>query len=167
MLLMRMLTSGTNSRLHKRLRSDKELVYAVTGVHSRMHDVGSIGCLIFVDPDIVEVLKATEITLEELRNFSAGRFNNDELTIAKRKAVTSFTVAMEGQTAVLDYHVDRAIKGLLPESPQAYIDRIEKVTVEQIVTVAKRIFVNERLNLLYFGRRSEEVAKALEGGVFF
>ena len=86
-----------------------------------------------------------------LDNCRTGAFEDWELEGARRAVVSALRATMDAQGRLEDYWMGQAVAGL-EESPQDLVDRVEAVTREQVVAVAKKM----ELDTIYFLKGKED-----------
>ena len=88
--------------------------------------------------------------LAQLDNCKAGRIDAQELEGGRRAVVSSLHTSMDSQARLEDFWLGQAVAGLT-EGPEALADRVEAVTMDQVVAVANRL----ELDTIYFLKGQE------------
>ncbi|HDR46325.1 MAG TPA: insulinase family protein [Geoalkalibacter subterraneus] len=141
---------GFNSRLMRKIRSDRGLAYSVYSYYQvgrRLPGLFIAGCE--TRPDAVEeVIELMRQTMEEMRN---DPVTPQDLKLAKESLINSFVFTFEDQhdvvamTMRLDYYDYPA------DYLSGYRDRIAAVTREDVMRVARRYLDPERQALVLVG----------------
>ena len=95
--------------------------------------------------------KAKAEILVQLDNCRTGAFEDWELEGARRAVVSAMRTAMDAQGRLEDYWLGQAVAGLA-EPPKDLVDRVEAVTRDQVVAVAKKM----ELDTIYFLKGKED-----------
>ena len=95
--------------------------------------------------------KAKAEILAQLENCRTGTFEDWEREGARRAVVSAMRTAMDAQGRLEDYWLGQAVAGLA-EPPKDLVDRVEAVTRDQVVAVAKKM----ELDTIYFLKGKED-----------
>ncbi|NIA07575.1 MAG: hypothetical protein GWP14_08070 [Actinobacteria bacterium] len=140
------LTRGESSRLAKRLKNDKSLVLSINSYSSTpaMYP-GSFVIQARIEP--AKLAKARQAIIDELEQLKANGVSKKELATAKRQKIAdhiSSLQTMQGQA-------DQIGRDLLATGDahfsDGYVDRIQEVTPEQILEVARKYLDPQKLCL--------------------
>lgn len=140
---------GFNSRLFLNIRSEKGLSYNIHSRNCFFQDTGLLGIFGGVKRENFE-LAVSEI-VKELKRFKIERIPAEELRKTKEKFKNRFLFGIElpeDRAKWLGYQEFSRKKFL---SPEEFLKKIEAVTKEDIIRVARKLFISKRVNLALIG----------------
>ncbi|HEX2174167.1 MAG TPA: pitrilysin family protein, partial [Dehalococcoidia bacterium] len=147
-LLNVILGEGMSSRLFLELRERYGLAYDVHSYVSHFLDVGAATIYAGVDPKkIDDALKAVLHELARLRE----EIPEDELHKAKEYSKGRLLLRMEDTRAVAGWWGGQELLADQVRSVDEVVGLIDRVTPDDILAVARRIFVPDKLNLAVVG----------------
>ena len=149
-----LLGGGMSSRLFDKIRDKMGAAYYVSSRAMDLTDHGFLyanaGVNNKVLPDVVEaILKEFKLLKEEL-------VSDKELQKAKDHIVGSMMLGLETSDSVADFYGDQEIVHQEILKPDQVAEKIQAVTAEEIMAVAKDIFVDDKLNLAVVGPVEDE-----------
>ncbi len=150
-VLMAMLGGGMSSRLFIEVRERRGLCYYVGTSRELYHDAGTLVTQAGVSVNEDKVKQALSIILREHTAITQGKIRVGELERAKELIKGRFILSFEDSSHVASFYGTQKILENDIQSPQALIHAIEKVTKEDVVSVATDIIKNERLNMAMIG----------------
>ena len=160
-LMSVILGEGMSSRLFVEVREKHGLAYDVHSGVSHFLDCGAFVVTAGVDPQ--RVYDAVEMILRQIGNLRDG-VGDDELEKAKRLSTGRLMLRMEDSRAVSGWMGNLEL--LLGEilDLDAVIESLKSVTPSQIRDVARRVLVDDKLNMAVVGptrahRRFERLLK--------
>jgi len=157
-VLSTILGGGMSSRLWLAVRERRGLAYRVsTGVET-YPDAGYLATQSGVEHHNLE--ETIKVILDEYRLITKEKVGEEELKKAKDHIKGQMALSFEGSDDIIEYLVSQeVIRGeiILPKEKAKQID---KVTAEDVLRVAKDIFVNKKLNLTVIAPKAD--AKKLE-----
>ncbi len=160
-LLSTILGGNTSSRLFVEIREKRGLAYGVhTGVES-YKDCGYLATQTGVDHGKLE--ETVKIIIGEYKKISSQKVSVQELKKAKDYIKGTSIMNFESSDEVAMFHIDQETrKGKIMTLPEIF-KKIDKVAANDILRVAKDIFVDKKLNLAVIGphRNSKELEKKL------
>lgn len=143
------LGGGMSSRLFKKVRGELGAAYYVRAGSELFLDYGNFSVSAGVDHRKLEiVLKAI---LREFERLVEELVDKAELQKAKDHIVGNFILGMETSDELAGFYGSQEILAEKLLKPSQIIDKIQKVTSEEIRSLAKTIFKNEALNLALIG----------------
>ena len=153
-VLNTILGNGDNSRLFQNIRDDKGLTYYIGSSHTDYSDDG----LFYIRAGVAKenLSLALQSIREEVDKMATNDVLEDELHTAKEFLKGRLLMDLETSDDLLQYY---AIQQLLDPNvltPQEMIERIEKVTVDEIRDVADRLFTNNNMYLGVIGPVGED-----------
>lgn len=148
-VLATILGKGMSSRLWQKLREEMGVGYYVHATSDTYTDHGLFTISAGVDIKRIEEVISTLIS--ECKKIISDPISDEELKKVKDYMCGSFMLGLETSDSRAEYVAGNSIVRGKIESPQEEIEKIQKVTVKEIKDVAKKIFVDEGLNLAIIG----------------
>ncbi len=155
-VLNNVLGGGMSSRLFVQVRERRGLAYYIHSSADHYHETGVFTTQSGVDTKRID--QAISVIKDEYFGLAKGKFpiSPEELSKAKEYLIGRMTLEMEDSRAVAGYYGLQEILKREIITPADYFAKINKVTMEQVVTVAKDIFRVEKLNLAIIGPFKEK-----------
>ena len=148
-VLSGILGKGMSSRLFQKLREEMGVGYYIYASHDAYTDHGIFSISAGVDTSRFEEVLA--VLLDECKKLKHTLVDEDELKKVKDYLTGSFVLGLETSDSRAEYAaVNQILKGKIV-SLEEEIDDIQKVTAEEIQTLAQEIFVEKHLNLAVIG----------------
>lgn len=161
-LLNTILGGNMSSRLFQEIRERRGLAYSIYSFISSHVDTGMFGVYIAVDPKTS--LKSTKLILREMRKLKEMRVDPTDLNNAKEYTKGGLLLAAES----VDNHMVRLAQNEIHFGRQiplkSVIDKIEAVTGDEIIDLARYLFQSEQLALTMLGPVSDK--KSFEDVLF-
>jgi predicted Zn-dependent peptidase len=160
-LLSIILGGNMSSRLFTEIREKRGLAYSVsTGVES-YRDCGYLATQAGVEHDNLE--KTIEIILKEYKKIAMDKVAEKELQKAKDYIKGKSVMSFEESDEVAMFFVDQEVRKKKILMMEEIFKRFDKVTVGDILRVAKEIFQPKKLNLAVIGphKSSKKLEKLL------
>ena len=132
------LSAGKSSRFEKRLVHEKHLVNQIYGYNMEMKDPGVFLVMAMVNPG-VKVEDVEKEILSELEKLKKGEVTQAELDKVKINTKAEFIYSLEASNNVTSLYGDYLVKGDL-EPLLEYEENLDKITLKDIVRVAKKYF---------------------------
>ncbi len=148
-VLATILGGGMSSRLFMAVRERRGLAYHVNTSTESFHDTGYLAAYAGIEHKNLE--KTVQVILDEYKKVATEKVDAEELKKAKEYIKGKMAMGLEGSDDVVEYLVTQeTIRGeiTLPKEKAKMIDR---VTADDVLRVAKDIFVNKKLNLAVIG----------------
>jgi len=146
--------SGQGGRLFRKLRDQEGLAYTVTSFSRVGLDPGYFGTYIATSPRNLQ--RAIEGLQRELERVSRQEVTREELERAKRYIVGTYEIGLQTHAAqAMTMALDERY-GLGFDYGKRYIQRIQKVTAEDVLRVAKAYIDLDRYVLVVVGPDVEE-----------
>ena len=153
---------GFTSRITTRVRSDEGLAYSArSAMIPRVHYPGEIRAS--VQSKNPTVALATKIILEEIDRIRTEPVEDDELQTAKNALIETFPRTFESKVGMLNVFVNDAMTDRAPDYWKIYRDRVRAVSAEDILAVARRYLLADRMAILLIGRWDEMAPGDLDG----
>ena len=141
--LMTVAGVGMSSRLNLRLREELGLAYDATGFYSGFEDAGSVGFY------IATAIQNRERTVKELRrlvrNLLQKPITNQELEHAKEQLIGGLVLPMESVTNRMMRTAQNELYFGGYHTLERDVEKIARLTLEDLRTEAKRLFASEKL----------------------
>ena len=148
-LLNTMLGGSMSSRLFQILREERGMAYSVYSYLSSHSDTGALVVYAGTSPD--EVQHAINLVLKELSRFQHFEPDPDELQATKELIKGQFMLSLEStENRMIRLAKNEIYLGRV-QSPHEVIERVQKVTGEDILRLTRECFRDEYLNLQLIG----------------
>ncbi|MCU1266053.1 MAG: peptidase domain protein [Acidobacteria bacterium] len=144
-MLASVLGGGTSSRLWQRIREQRGLAYSVGAGVSTFSDIGVFSVYAGTSPDQLD--EVLDISLEELRRIVNEPVAEAELRLVKDQAVSSTLLGLESSNARASTLARQEIIHGRRISPDEMIRRLEAVTADDILRVARTYIISQNLAL--------------------
>lgn len=150
-VLAAILGGGMSSRLFSEVREKRGLAYYVRTSSEHFQDVGNIVSTAGLDPKRVE--EGISVIVEEYSKFASGKAGVSQKELAKAKEFLKghFVLELEDSRSVAAFYAGEELLEKKIEDPDELINRIEKVSLDQVEAVAKKYFRETTLNLAIIG----------------
>ncbi|MGH2354732.1 MAG: M16 family metallopeptidase [Chloroflexota bacterium] len=148
------LGDGMSSRLFLEVRERRGLAYDVQSYVNAFYDAGAVVVTAGIEPEQVQpALGAILVEVDKLRQSPVPEA---ELRKVKEYVKGRTLLSLEDSASVANWYATQEL--LTPEvlTPDEAIERIEAVTVEDVLRVARRVFTPEWLNLALIGPQTDE-----------
>ena len=159
-ILAVILGGGMSSRLFIQVRERRGLAYGVSTGVDALHDAGSLATQVGVEHE--NVLETVRVILEEYRKISTEKVLDEELARAKEYIKGGLAMGLEGSYDVAEYLVAQEVLRDTVTLPEEKVAKIDAVTVDDVLRVAKDIFTNKKLNLAIIGPHDVKMKRKLE-----
>ena len=161
-VLRGVLGGGRSSRLYQKLRDEMGVGYYLSASNDSFTDHGIFSVSTGVDNKrVLEVIKAI---LGELRKITEELVSEKELKKAKDYIAGNIMLGLESSDSIAEYYGIQEILQKPIVDPSQLSRKIRAVTAQDIRTVARQIFKNEKLNLAFIGpfKNGEQFKKILK-----
>lgn len=150
-LLAAVLGGGMSSRLFHEVREKRGLAYYVRSSSDHYIDCGSLVSTAGIDPKRVE--EAIKVMIEEYQKVRSSKFGvqSSELKKAKEFSKGHIVLEFEDSRSVASFYAVQELLEKKIDNPDEVLDKIDKVTLEDIERVAKKYLVSKTLNLAIIG----------------
>lgn len=152
---------GMSSRLFHRVREKLGAAYYIRASNDLLLDHGHFSVSAGVDHKKLElVIKAI---LEELKRLADEPVGAEELKKAKDHLIGNFILGMETSDELAGFYGSQEILSEKLSRPSQVINKIRKVSSDDVRKVARTIFKNDKLNLALIGpyRKAETFKRIL------
>ena len=150
-ILSVILGGGMSSRLFIDVRERRGLAYSIRTSVDRYRETGYMGTYAGVDPKKAD--EAVSVILEQSYGIAGGKFpiSGSELKKAKEFLKGHLALALEDTKDVTSFFGEQTL--FLPEilTPEEIFKRVDRISIDEVLSEAKRLFVPSRLNLAVIG----------------
>jgi len=148
-LLAIILGGNMSSRLFIEVRERRGLAYSVFTFSDSFLECGYLATQAGVDHEKIE--ETVKIILEEYKKIATEKVSIKELQKAKDFIKGKSVMGLESSDEVAMFFIDQGLKKKKIMTPREIFAKIDKVTVSDILRVAKDIFKEKTLNLAVIG----------------
>lgn len=135
------LGGSANSKLFQNVREKASLAYTASSNYVRFKSNIFINCGI----EIENFDKALGIIRKQIEDMGNGDFTDEDIENTKKVIISSIKAIDDEQDTSIMYFFGQELSNSQDEIPQ-YIKKIQNVTIEQIINIAKKI----QFNTIYF-----------------
>lgn len=163
-VLSAILGGGMSSRLFIEVRERRGLAYAVKTSVDRYTETGYIATYAGVHPK--KASEAVSVILDQYYGLANGTYpiSEKELKKAKEYVKGHLALALEDTKDVNGFFADQVLFLEKVRTPEDVFEAVDKVTVQDVLSEAKRLFMPSGLNLAIIGPYKSELEfkKAIE-----
>jgi predicted Zn-dependent peptidase len=149
-----------NARLENNIREDKGFTYGIRSSISEDPYVGSFTTLLGSVRSEVTDSAMTEI-LYEMKRLREERVPEDELSLIKSVMTGAFARGLESPQTIADYALNIARYNLPPDYYRTYLEKLNAVTAEDVMAMAKKYLTPDQAHILVVGNKAEVAEKLL------
>ncbi len=150
-ILSAILGAGMSSRLFIEVRERRGLAYSIRASMDRYQEVGYFGT--YAGVNVKKAPEAIKVILDQIYGLASGKYEitKKEITKAKEFLKGNLSLALEDTRDVSHFFGDQGL--FLPKilTPEEIYKKIDEVSLEGIMSEAKKLFTKERLNLAIIG----------------
>ena len=159
-ILSDILGGSMSSRLYQKVREQMGAAYYVRAGADLSTDHGFFAVSAGVGNEKFEpVLRAV---LEELKKIREEGVSDKELNLSKEHIIGRLILGLETSDDLAGFYGEQEILEKKIEEPEEIIKKIEAVKENDIISVAKDIFQNNKMNLAFIGPFKEDEKKRFE-----
>ncbi|MBI2195441.1 MAG: insulinase family protein [Candidatus Levybacteria bacterium] len=150
-ILAAILGGGMSSRLFHEVREKRGLAYYVRSTAEHCQDVGNITTYAGVDSKRAE--EAVKVIIDEYRKISnlKSQISNLELKKAKEFIKGHLVLELEDSRSVSGFYAQQELLEKEIKNPDQIMKKIDNVTAQKVLEVAKKYFKNSGLNMAVIG----------------
>ena len=153
-VLNTILGGNMSSRLFQEIREKRGLAYNVYSFLSSFLDAGAMG--IYLGTEAGNVNRALKVIRREIRKIQQGKISRADLRAVKEHLTGGVLLSSENtDTQMMRLAKNEGVFGRYV-SYDELIGRIEKVTVDEVVAVAKQAFQDRKVSLVTLGPLEEK-----------
>lgn len=158
-LLMAILGGGMSSRLFYEVRERRGLCYYIQSGRETFAETGYVFTRAGLNIDINKINEAIKVIVSEHKKISDGKLSDEELIKAKEMIKGRLILSLEDSNNLANFIGKKLLLENKIEKPEDLIKKIEQVSKDEIIDLAKKIFIQEKLNLAVIGPFREEEIK--------
>ncbi|WP_109485464.1 M16 family metallopeptidase [Occallatibacter savannae] len=150
LILNTILGGGMSSRLFQTIREERGLAYAIYSDLSPYSDTGSL--CVYAGTSAGKALEVVDLVMAEFNNLKENPLSDEELRRGKDQLKGNILMGLESSNSRMANLARQEMYFHQFFTAEEVIARIEAVTAEQIQTMAKRLFVPDRIAITLLGR---------------
>ena len=131
------LGGSANSKMFQNVREKAHLAYVASSSYLRHKNNIFINCGI----EIANYEKTLEIIKEQLKDMEKGDFTEEDLENAKKGIIATIKTIPEEQDTEISYCFGQELVKT-KVSLEEYIEKIKKVTKQNVIDIAKKVSIN-------------------------
>jgi len=152
-VLNTVLGGNMSSRLFQEVREKRGLAYTIYSFLSSYLDSGLFGVYTAIDPQ--EVNQVLQIINKEIREIQQGKITTSDLDDAKEHLIGGLLLGAENtDTRMMRLARNEFVFGRYI-TDEEIIDRLEKVTLDEVIQSAQDIFKDDHVSLVTLGKIKE------------
>ena len=150
-ILVTVLGRGMSSRLHDEIREKHGLAYSVGSSIERYIDTGYLETYIGVDPKRID--EAIKVLQDQIYGLASGSYpiGREELLKAKEDIKGRLALSLEDTHDVNYFFSEDFLFGIQQNTPEEIFAKVDRVTLEDVMAAAKKIFRPKFANLAIIG----------------
>jgi predicted Zn-dependent peptidase len=154
------LGSGMSSRMFLNIREKHGLTYYISAANNQSTDAGYFFVKAGVQHNNLQ--KAVKLIIRELQKIKEKKVSKRELSKAMEYLKGGLLMNLEASDEVASFFGNQELYRKEVKQPEELIEKLEKVTEDDILKLAKKIFVNRGLNLAVIGPHQDKEKDQLE-----
>ena len=153
-ILNTILGGSMSSRLFQEIREKRGLAYSVYSFLSGYIDTGLLGVYVGTDPK--EVNSVLELVNKEIRGIQKGELSESDLAEAREHLIGGILLGSESpDSRMMRLAKNEYVFGRYVDFDEM-VAKLEKVTVEDVIAIAKETFQDQAVSLVVLGPVNEE-----------
>lgn len=153
-MLNSVLGGMASSRLMEEVRIKRGLAYDVHTENIMNSDTGSL--VVSANLDTSRLQEGLKVVLAEFKKIAEAKISEEELKKAKDNYIGRNSIALESSHALASFYAEQELLEGEILTPEEIFAKINRVTAEEILAVARDIFKPEKLNLALIGPFQEK-----------
>ncbi|MDI6778461.1 MAG: pitrilysin family protein [Patescibacteria group bacterium] len=150
-ILANILGGTMSSRLFLSVRERLGLAYYISASYESYTDSGYLAVKAGVGTEREKIEKAVKTIIGEIRKIRDKKVSWRELQKAKDNLRGKMALSLESSDEVAAFLAGQELMKRKIETPDQILARVDKVSADDIMRVARKIFANEKLNLALIG----------------
>ncbi|MEK9169365.1 MAG: pitrilysin family protein [Patescibacteria group bacterium] len=150
-VLITILGGGASSKLFQEVREKKGLCYYISTGAEQYLETGSVVTQAGIAKDVEKVKIAVAATLAEHENMGKGLFSDEDINRAKEMLKGRLLLSMEDSFNIAHFFGNKKLLENKLETPEEIIEKVLSVTKQEVIELAKEIFVKNKLNFAIIG----------------
>ena len=131
------LGGSANSKMFQNVREKAHLAYVASSSYLRYKNNIFINCGI----EISNYEKAVELIKKQIDDMKKGDFTEEEIENAKKGIIATIKTIEDEQDTEITYYLGQELTNHVI-SVKEYMDRIQKVTKQNVIDIANKISIN-------------------------
>lgn len=152
------LGGGLASRLFQEIREQRGLAYSVYSYHSTYVDSGLFAIYAGTSPKNTQ--EVIECILQELKEMSEKGITADELARTKAQIKGGLYLGLESVSSRMSRLGKTELTYNRVLSPEEVIGKLEKVTLEDVLRVIRRLWQKDKISIMTLGPAGNDVVLA-------
>ena len=153
-ILNTILGGSMSSRLFQEIREKRGLAYAVYSFLSAYIDTGLLGVYVGTDPK--EVNSVLQLVNKEIKGIQKGELSESDLVEAREHLIGGILLGAESpDSRMMRLAKNEYVFGRYVDFDEM-VAQLEKVTIEDVIAVAKETFRDQAVSLVVLGPVNEE-----------
>ncbi len=153
-ILNTILGGSMSSRLFQEIREKRGLAYSVYSFLSAYIDTGLLGVYVGTSPK--EVNSVLELVNKEIRGIQKGELSESDLAEAREHLIGGILLGSESpDSRMMRLAKNEYVFGRYVDFDEM-VAKLEKVTVEDVIAIAKETFQDQAVSLVVLGPVNEE-----------
>jgi predicted Zn-dependent peptidase len=154
-VLADILGGSMSSRLFKKIRNEMGAAYYIKAVSDQASDYGAL--VITAGVDKTRLPEITEVIMKELNSLRESPVSEKELNKTKEHLSGRMILQIETSDSLAEFYgIEEAITGEIL-TPDEILKKIKAVTSEELMSLAREIITNDRINLSVIGPISDKI----------
>jgi predicted Zn-dependent peptidase len=138
-----------SSRLFIQIRERRGLAYMVRSGREDFKDTGYV--YVRAGLDAKNINKAVDVIQDEITKLIKKGITKRELKDAKTHIQGGFTLAQENSSFFANWYANEALFADKIKTPEEFVESINKVTDEEVVSIAKEVFKPKNMRMAIIG----------------
>jgi len=159
-IMSAILGSGMSSRMFLNIREKHGLTYYISAANNQNTDSGYFFVKAGVQRNNLQ--KAVKLIIRELQKIKEKKVSKREMNKAMEYLKGGLLMNLESSDEVASFFGNQELYRKEIKQPENLIEKLEKVTEDDILKLAKKIFVNQGLNLAVIGPHQDREKEKLE-----
>ncbi len=159
-VLAAVLGGGMSSRLFVQVRERRGLAYYVRAGYDAYQDTGSLA--ISTGLNVKKIDEAVGVMLTELRQVAQSLVGEPELRKAKEYLKGHLVLGCEGSRGTMEFLLEEELLEGGAKDVSEVLAKIDAVTAEQVLAVAKELFTTANLHLAVIGPYHDKETASLQ-----
>jgi predicted Zn-dependent peptidase len=156
LVLTTILGGGMSSRLFLEVRERRGLCYYVFTTHQFYHEIGNVVTQAGIVNNLDKIKEAMTVIIEEQEKIKKGEIGKDELEKAKEMVKGRLLLSLEDSFRVANFFGSKKLLEDKIETADQVIKKIDAVAVDEVATLAKQLFLPEKINFALIGPYNKE-----------
>ncbi|AFM42416.1 putative Zn-dependent peptidase [Desulfosporosinus acidiphilus SJ4] len=152
------LGGGLSSRLFQEIREQRGLAYSVYSYHSTYVDTGLFAIYAGTSPNNTQ--EVIECILEEIKTIQKNGITAEELERTKAQIKGGLYLGLESVSSRMSRLGKTELTYNRVISPEEVVEKLEKVTQEDVVRVIGRLWQKDKISIMTLGPSGHEVILA-------